>query len=165
MAEQYTNRKPEQRDSVNRSPTFKMARTMYFCWILQYACCLLVYSHLVIEEKDPETPQNKNISGLHPEQKSKYTGISIVELPNSRKINFRRDGRRMSPNPPKKNNRIAMAHKMKKLKPENGHCVPLWGMCLPPSPPCCNPCAFCHCRFFNTVCYCRKLNAKCLDKM
>ncbi|XP_067904961.1 agouti signaling protein 1 [Heterodontus francisci] len=141
-----------------------MARTMYFCWILQYTCCLLVYSHLVMEENNPEIPQNKNISDLHPEQQSKYTGISIVELPNSRKINFRRDGGRRSPNQHKKNNRITMIHKVKKLKPHNGHCVQLWGMCLPPSPPCCNPCAFCHCRFFNTVCYCRKLNAKCLDR-
>uniref|UniRef100_UPI00398F76BD agouti signaling protein 1 n=1 Tax=Pristiophorus japonicus TaxID=55135 RepID=UPI00398F76BD len=141
-----------------------MARTVYCFWILQCTCCLLVYSHLVMEEKKPETPQNKNISNLQPEQRSKYTGISIEELPNSRKIYFRRDGGRRRPNQHKNNNRIATVHKVKKLRPYNGQCVQLWGMCLPPSPPCCNPCAFCHCHFFNTVCYCRKLNAKCLHR-
>ncbi|XP_067856318.1 agouti signaling protein 1 [Heptranchias perlo] len=146
------------------SPTFNMPKAVYCCWILQCTCCLLVYSHLAMEEKKTDAPQRMNISDLHAEQQSKYTGISIVELPNSRK-NSRRDGGRKNPNQHNNNNGIMMVHKVKKPRLHNGQCVQLWGMCLPPSPPCCNPCAFCHCRFFSTVCYCRKLNAKCLDRI
>ncbi|KAG7260337.1 hypothetical protein CRUP_004336 [Coryphaenoides rupestris] len=25
---------------------------------------------------------------------------------------------------------------------------------------CCDPCASCHCRFFNAICFCRKTNTK-----
>ncbi|XP_078274986.1 agouti signaling protein 1 [Rhinoraja longicauda] len=137
-----------------------MARTVYCYWILQCTCCILVYSHLAIEERKPEIPQNKNISDLH---QSMYTGISIVELPSRRKMSFRRENGRRVPIQQKRNG-ITMIHKVKKLRAYNGHCVQLWGMCLPPSPPCCHPCAFCHCHFFNAVCYCRKLNSKCLDR-
>ncbi|XP_069744279.1 agouti signaling protein 1 [Narcine bancroftii] len=131
-----------------------MARTMYCYWILQCTCYFLVYSHFVIEE----TPQKKNSSDL-----PQATYISIVELPSNRKISFIRENGRKDASQHKRINGITMTHKMKRLRAYNGHCVQLWGMCLPPSPPCCNPCAFCHCRFFNTVCYCRKLNPKCVD--
>ncbi|XP_059836992.1 agouti signaling protein 1 isoform X2 [Hypanus sabinus] len=151
----------EQRNGLNGSSTLKMAGIVYYYWILQCTCCILVYSHLVIEEKFPETPQNKNISDLH---QSKYTGISIVELPSSRKFHFRRESGRIFPNQLERDNRIPVGPKIKKLRRYDGHCVQLWGVCLPPSPPCCNPCAFCHCRFFNTICYCRKLNSKCMDR-
>ncbi|XP_056404126.1 agouti-signaling protein-like [Hyla sarda] len=32
------------------------------------------------------------------------------------------------------------------------NCVPLKSSCRPPAPPCCEPCAFCHCHIFHTVC-------------
>uniref|UniRef100_A0A668ALK6 Agouti domain-containing protein n=1 Tax=Myripristis murdjan TaxID=586833 RepID=A0A668ALK6_9TELE len=32
--------------------------------------------------------------------------------------------------------------------------------CLPQSR-CCEPCATCHCRFFNAICFCRKTNSQC----
>ncbi|XP_030630610.1 agouti-signaling protein 2b [Chanos chanos] len=30
--------------------------------------------------------------------------------------------------------------------------------------PCCDPCAFCHCRLFNTICHCWRLGHSCLKK-
>ncbi|MEQ2317035.1 hypothetical protein AMECASPLE_038691, partial [Ameca splendens] len=35
-------------------------------------------------------------------------------------------------------------------------CVPLCG--------CCDPCAMCHCRFFNVICFCRKAKSQCGKK-
>ncbi|KAG9276720.1 agouti-related protein-like [Astyanax mexicanus] len=35
--------------------------------------------------------------------------------------------------------------------------------CVPHSR-CCDPCASCHCRFFNTVCYCWRLGHHCQKK-
>ncbi|XP_039354826.1 agouti-signaling protein isoform X2 [Mauremys reevesii] len=41
------------------------------------------------------------------------------------------------------------------------NCVATWKNCKPPSPPCCDVCTFCHCRLFQTVCYCRVGNPNC----
>ncbi|XP_031710924.1 agouti-signaling protein 2b [Anarrhichthys ocellatus] len=30
--------------------------------------------------------------------------------------------------------------------------------------PCCDPCASCHCRLFNTICHCWRMNPLCLKK-
>ncbi|KAM9069097.1 agouti-related protein [Sarcophilus harrisii] len=38
-------------------------------------------------------------------------------------------------------------------------CVRLLESCLGHQVPCCDPCATCYCRFFNSFCYCRKLGA------
>ncbi|XP_018596637.1 agouti-related protein-like isoform X1 [Scleropages formosus] len=33
-----------------------------------------------------------------------------------------------------------------------------------PTIPCCDPCSTCHCRFFNTICYCWRLGRPCPKK-
>ncbi|XP_030613018.1 agouti-signaling protein-like [Archocentrus centrarchus] len=38
-------------------------------------------------------------------------------------------------------------------------CSQLAQSCLPQSG-CCDPCAACHCRFFNTICFCRKTKSQ-----
>ncbi|KAM7370130.1 hypothetical protein PAMP_011410 [Pampus punctatissimus] len=38
-------------------------------------------------------------------------------------------------------------------------CSQLTQSCLPQSG-CCDPCATCHCRFFNAICFCRRTNSK-----
>ncbi|KAG2458439.1 AGRP protein, partial [Polypterus senegalus] len=43
-------------------------------------------------------------------------------------------------------------------------CSKVLESCLPFSL-CCDPCATCHCRFFNAICYCRKLNRNCRKKI
>ena len=40
-------------------------------------------------------------------------------------------------------------------------CVATRDSCKPPAPACCDPCAFCQCRFFRSVCSCRVLNPTC----
>ncbi|KAK0141818.1 Agouti-related protein [Merluccius polli] len=44
--------------------------------------------------------------------------------------------------------------------PDSKKCFEVSESCLPHSG-CCDPCASCHCRFFNTICFCRKTNAFC----
>ncbi|XP_066579400.1 agouti-signaling protein 2b [Amia ocellicauda] len=42
-------------------------------------------------------------------------------------------------------------------------CSRVMESCIPHSL-CCDPCASCHCRFFNAICYCRRLNRHCQKK-
>ncbi|XP_077581582.1 agouti signaling protein 1 isoform X2 [Stigmatopora nigra] len=45
--------------------------------------------------------------------------------------------------------------------PPPAGCVPQWGSCKSAGNVCCDFCAFCHCRIFRTVCYCRLGNPRC----
>ncbi|XP_061779723.1 agouti-signaling protein-like isoform X1 [Nerophis lumbriciformis] len=49
----------------------------------------------------------------------------------------------------------------KRRPPPPADCVPLWGSCKSAGNVCCDLCAFCHCRIFRTVCYCRMGNPRC----
>ncbi|KAM3833921.1 uncharacterized protein ACN63O_024165 [Diretmus argenteus] len=49
----------------------------------------------------------------------------------------------------------------KKRPPPPPNCVALWGSCKSPDNICCEHCAFCQCRLFKTVCYCRMGNPRC----
>ncbi|XP_019733385.1 agouti-signaling protein-like [Hippocampus comes] len=42
-------------------------------------------------------------------------------------------------------------------------CSPPRGSCSS-SDPCCGPCSFCHCRFFNAICRCWKIKPPCLGR-
>lgn len=50
---------------------------------------------------------------------------------------------------------------VKKRPPPPANCLPLGGSCKSPGAVCCDFCAFCHCRLFRTVCYCRMGNPHC----
>ncbi|KAM9758461.1 agouti signaling protein 1 [Menidia menidia] len=50
---------------------------------------------------------------------------------------------------------------VKKRPPPPANCVPLWGSCKSPGNVCCDFCAFCQCRLFRTVCFCRMGNPRC----
>ncbi|KAJ8396149.1 hypothetical protein AAFF_G00022220 [Aldrovandia affinis] len=67
---------------------------------------------------------------------------------------------------------LALQHAMKpkqpkQPKPPSGapaqRCPRVMESCVPHMP-CCDPCATCHCRFFNTICYCWRLGRHCLKK-
>uniref|UniRef100_A0A8C4ZI08 Agouti domain-containing protein n=1 Tax=Gadus morhua TaxID=8049 RepID=A0A8C4ZI08_GADMO len=47
--------------------------------------------------------------------------------------------------------------------PDAPRCTEVSKGCLPNSR-CCDPCASCQCRFFNTICFCRKTNSMCGKK-
>ncbi|KAM4588686.1 agouti signaling protein 1 [Odontesthes bonariensis] len=50
---------------------------------------------------------------------------------------------------------------VKKRPPPPANCIPLWGSCKSPGNVCCDFCAFCQCRLFRTVCFCRMGNPRC----
>ncbi|XP_026204859.1 agouti signaling protein 1 [Anabas testudineus] len=48
-----------------------------------------------------------------------------------------------------------------KRPPPPANCIPMGGSCKSPGKVCCDFCAFCQCRLFRTVCYCRMGNPNC----
>ncbi|KAM4031787.1 agouti-signaling protein-like isoform 1-T2 [Anomaloglossus baeobatrachus] len=104
--------------------------------------CIMYYvqSHIVPEEKQEKVKSDSIVR--FPEI---LPPISIIDL--------RKSSRRVSRADAEKNK---MAKKKdlpkKKTRTPPPHCVPLKSSCKPPAPPCCEPCAFCHCQFFKTVC-------------
>ncbi|XP_028289104.1 uncharacterized protein LOC114453412 isoform X2 [Parambassis ranga] len=49
------------------------------------------------------------------------------------------------------------------VDPVSPKCSELAQSCLPQSG-CCDPCAACHCRFFNAICFCRRVSSQCGKK-
>ncbi|KAM7421918.1 hypothetical protein PAMA_010139 [Pampus argenteus] len=75
--------------------------------------------------------------------------VVIVELPKSVKKNKKTKKQ--------KKNKFGV----KKHPPPPADCIPLWGSCKSPGNVCCDFCAFCQCRLFRTVCFCRMGNPRC----
>ncbi|XP_042263068.1 agouti signaling protein 1 [Thunnus maccoyii] len=75
--------------------------------------------------------------------------VVIVELPKSVKKNKKT----------KKQKKTKFS--VKKRPPPPADCIALWGSCKSPGNVCCDFCAFCQCRLFRTVCYCRMGNPRC----
>uniref|UniRef100_A0A3Q0T592 Agouti-signaling protein n=1 Tax=Amphilophus citrinellus TaxID=61819 RepID=A0A3Q0T592_AMPCI len=50
---------------------------------------------------------------------------------------------------------------VKKHPPPPANCISLRESCKSPGNVCCDYCAFCQCRLFRTVCYCRMGNPRC----
>ncbi|XP_030585711.1 agouti signaling protein 1 [Archocentrus centrarchus] len=75
--------------------------------------------------------------------------VVIVELPKSAK-------KSKKPKKQKKNKYGAKKH-----PPPPANCISQWESCKSPGNVCCDYCAFCQCRLFRTVCYCRMGNPHC----
>uniref|UniRef100_A0A3Q3WZQ0 Agouti-signaling protein n=1 Tax=Mola mola TaxID=94237 RepID=A0A3Q3WZQ0_MOLML len=75
--------------------------------------------------------------------------VVIVELPKTETTNMKAKRQ--------KKNKFGV----KKRPPPPANCLPLGGNCKSPSNVCCDFCAFCQCRLFRTVCYCRMGNPRC----
>ncbi|CDQ64050.1 unnamed protein product [Oncorhynchus mykiss] len=109
---------------------------------------LIVYSHMILEEKlytnksSSSVLQHGSLSDAPPIVivgqliLSAYAGTMMISMRNKFSVKNKRP-----PPPP--------------------NCVPLWGSCKTPDNVCCEHCAFCHCRLFKTVCYCRMGNPQC----
>ncbi|XP_032074841.1 agouti-signaling protein [Thamnophis elegans] len=120
-------------------------------------CCILLttsYCYMIFEEK-----QNSDSNAIN-NNKIKMPDlppISIVDLTKTslklsrkeaeKKKSMKRMGQQKKPSRPK--------------PPPPPNCVATWASCKPPSRPCCDFCAFCHCRLFQTICYCRMGNPNC----
>ncbi|XP_068118440.1 agouti-signaling protein-like [Hyperolius riggenbachi] len=110
----------------------------------------LAYSHIVLEEERERdnTGSTVRLSELLPP-------VSIVDLTRASRRVSRVDAER---------NKLAKMKKVPKKKthlPPPPNCAPLQSSCKPPAPPCCEPCAFCFCHLFQTVCYYRMGNPHC----
>ncbi|KAL4655741.1 agouti-signaling protein [Arapaima gigas] len=138
----------EQEPSCPQKALIMNAKSWLCCLILSSVSFLMVYTHMIIEER---TVRNDSPSdSLQERTQSDAPPILIVELPKTVKKN-------KNPDTPEKNK--LSGRSKRPLPPAN--CVPLWGSCKTPNAVCCEPCAFCQCRLFRTVCYCRMGNPRC----
>ncbi|XP_055016399.1 agouti signaling protein 1 [Boleophthalmus pectinirostris] len=74
--------------------------------------------------------------------------VVIVELP---KVKKNKGAKKQ-----KKNKKPA-----RKQLPPPPNCIPVGSSCKSANSVCCDFCAFCQCRLFKTVCYCRMGNPRC----
>uniref|UniRef100_A0A8D0B2N7 Agouti-signaling protein n=2 Tax=Salvator merianae TaxID=96440 RepID=A0A8D0B2N7_SALMN len=122
-----------------------------------FLCCTVLtanYAHVIFEENqntDNCTVNNNKIKfpDLPP--------ISIVDLTKtSLKLSRKEAEKKKS-----MKKKIQQKNPPKTKPPPPPNCVATWASCKPPLRPCCDFCAFCHCRLFQTVCYCRMGNPNC----
>ncbi|XP_035245030.1 agouti signaling protein 1 [Anguilla rostrata] len=124
------------------------AKCLLCCLALSSASFLVVYAHMLIEEK---SAINASSSSLQANAHSDAPPVLIVELPKTVRRNKKDE---------KKQRKNKFGGRSKRPPPP-ANCVPLWGSCKPPNNACCEYCAFCQCRLFKTVCYCRMGNPRC----
>ncbi|KAM3841739.1 agouti-signaling protein [Vipera latastei] len=129
----------------------------YKNFLLSFLLCSMLltanYCYMIFDEKqnsDNYAINNKiKIPDLAP--------ISIVDLTKTSLKLSRKEAEKK-----KSMKRMGQQKKPSRPKPSPPpNCVATWASCKPPSHPCCDFCAFCHCRLFQTVCYCRMGNPNC----
>ncbi|XP_068120717.1 agouti-signaling protein-like [Hyperolius riggenbachi] len=103
---------------------------------------LLVHSYHIIPEERYDKTDAASIAQLP----DFLPPISIIDLRKSSRRVSRTDAERNTPAKKK----VIPKKKPRASPPPN--CVPLKSSCKPPAPPCCEPCAFCHCHLFRSVC-------------
>ncbi|KFQ11990.1 Agouti-signaling protein [Haliaeetus albicilla] len=125
------------------------SKNLFLSLLLCYSLLRAADSHMVIEEKTEcnLSSSNKiNLSDLPP--------ISIVAVLLSHFI-LNREMKQLA----KKN---AQPKTPPKPRPTPAaDCVPNFKTCKPQLNSCCNYCALCKCRIFQTICQCLMLNPKC----
>ncbi|KAJ8259222.1 hypothetical protein COCON_G00182340 [Conger conger] len=124
------------------------AKCLLCCLALISASFLVAYAHILIEEKSTTNESSSREVKAY----SEPPPILIVELPKS--------VRRNKKDAEKKQRKNKFGGRSKRPPPP-ANCVPLWGSCKSPNTACCEHCAFCQCRLFKTVCYCRMGNPRC----
>ncbi|KAG8539454.1 hypothetical protein GDO81_020897 [Engystomops pustulosus] len=110
----------------------------------------LVQTHILLDEKQERT-NSGSVGRFH----ERLPPISIVDLTKTSRRVSRVDAEK---------NKLAKRKSSPKKKvrpPPPSNCVPLQSNCKAPAPPCCDPCAICHCHLFQTVCYYRAGNPNC----
>ncbi|KAM4612797.1 agouti signaling protein 1 [Polymixia lowei] len=119
------------------------------CLALSTTGYFLVSAHMIPEDRlstNRNTTSNPLSSSFHLDSPP----IVIVELPKAVRKNKKTKKQ--------KKNKFSV----KKIHPPPPpNCVPLWASCKSPDNVCCEFCAFCQCRLFKTVCYCRMGNPRC----
>ncbi|KAK9529620.1 hypothetical protein VZT92_013700 [Zoarces viviparus] len=116
------------------------------CFVLLWTEYFLASAHLPEERLSTNRVVVSNALS-----QSLYKGsapVVIVELPKS--------GRKNKKAKKQKKNKYPV-----KRPPPPANCIPLWGSCKSSGNVCCDFCAFCKCRIFRTVCFCRMGNPRC----
>nr|XP_055069910.1 agouti signaling protein 1 [Misgurnus anguillicaudatus]XP_055069911.1 agouti signaling protein 1 [Misgurnus anguillicaudatus] len=117
------------------------------CLVLCLACCVNVHTHMVMENQHISS---QTTISVYQTNQTDTPPVLIVGLSTPKK-------NKKSEKKPKKNKYSTRVKK----PPPPANCVQLWESCKGPSAVCCDPCAFCYCRLFKTVCYCRMGYPKC----
>ncbi|XP_044065727.1 agouti signaling protein 1 [Siniperca chuatsi] len=118
------------------------------CFVLAATEYFLGSAHMIPEEK-LSTNRVVVSNALSQNLEMGSPPVVIVELPKSAKKNKKTKKQ--------KKNKFSV----KKRPPPPADCIPLWGSCKSPGNVCCDFCAFCQCRLFRTVCFCRMGNPRC----
>ncbi|NXP50107.1 ASIP protein, partial [Heliornis fulica] len=127
-------------------------KNLFLSLLLCYSWLGVADLHMAIEEKKEcnITRSNKmNLSDLPP--------ISIVDLTKRSQKVSRKEAENK-----KSSKKKAERKKSPKPRPTPAaDCVPNFKTCKPHLNSCCNYCALCKCRIFQTICQCLMLNPKC----
>ncbi|XP_070657628.1 agouti-signaling protein [Bos indicus] len=135
-----------------RPPGMDVSRLL-LATLLVCLCFLTAYSHLAPEEKPRDERNLKNNSSMN---LLDFPSVSIVALnKKSKKISRNEAEKKKRPS-----KRKAPMKNVARPPPPTP-CVATRDSCKPPAPACCDPCAFCQCRFFRSACSCRVLNPTC----
>ncbi|NWX18081.1 ASIP protein, partial [Aegotheles bennettii] len=128
------------------------SKNLFLILLLSYSLLRAVDSHMVIEEKtECNLPRSNkmNLQDLPP--------ISIVDLTKrSQKVS-----RKEAENKKASKKNAAPKASPKPRPTPAADCVPNFKTCKPHLNSCCNYCALCKCRIFQTICQCLLLNPKC----
>ncbi|NXF83670.1 ASIP protein, partial [Sclerurus mexicanus] len=128
------------------------SKSLFLSLLLCYSLLRAADSHMVIEEK-----AECNLSRGSKMDLSDLPPISIADLTRrSQKVSRKEAENRKSS---KKN--IERKTPPNPRPPPAANCVPTFKTCKPHLSSCCNYCALCKCRIFQTICQCLMLNPKC----
>ncbi|XP_006922112.3 agouti-signaling protein [Pteropus alecto] len=117
---------------------------LFLATLLVCLCFLTAYSHLAPEEK----PRNDRSLGNNSSMKLLDSpSVSIVALNKKSKTISRKEAEK------KRSSKRKPSMKVERHRPPlPAPCVAIRNSCKSPAPACCDPCAFCSCRFFRSVC-------------
>ncbi|XP_045384744.1 agouti-signaling protein isoform X2 [Lemur catta] len=122
--------------------------------LLVFVCFFTIYSHPPPEEKPKDDSSLRSNSSMN---LLDFSSVSIVALNKKFKKISRKEAEKK-----KSSKKEASVKKVAQPKPPPPTpCVATRFSCKPPAPACCDPCAYCHCRFFRSACSCRVLNPYC----
>ncbi|XP_028854899.1 agouti signaling protein 1 [Denticeps clupeoides] len=131
----------------------KMDSRVLLCYLMVSSTgWLLVYTHMLIQDRLSCTSES-GVDVLQERTHSTPPPVLIVELSKNVKRNKTRTEKKA-----RKQNKFSVKSKR---PPPPANCVPLWGSCKTPDAMCCDYCAYCQCRLFKTVCFCRMGYPRC----
>ncbi|XP_007932766.1 agouti-signaling protein [Orycteropus afer afer] len=123
--------------------------------LLVCLCFLTAHSHLALEEKPSDDKSLKSNCSMN---LLGFPSVSIVALNKKSKRISRKEAENMNRSSKKK---ASVKKAARPRPPPPAGCVATRDSCKPSAPTCCDPCAFCQCRFFRSTCSCRVLNRNC----